>query len=561
NLPYDQFVAQLVNPTADSEGFSKGIIWRGVVNASQTPQMQAAQNISQVFMGLNLKCASCHDSFVNDWQLSEAYALANVYADAPLEIAECDKPTGKKATTKFLYPEFGEINPDADKATRLKQLAECVTGGKNGRFPRTLVNRLWGKFFGRALVEPVDDMEQAAWNSDLLDWLAEDFVAHNYDVKHLLLQIVTSRAYQLPAVNVGEDLKNYVFRGPSVRRMTAEQFRDALTSLAGIGYSAPASAELELSDAVKNKFALPIIPKWIWNNLRAAESTKPEYVYFRKKVSFKVLPKDATVLITADNNFTLFVNGNKLGAGGAFKEAFRFDPRPFLKVGENIFAVEVVNLATDNSAPDAKKTGGDNPAGFLFYARVRQMENGVERTNDFISDKSWLVSGASSQKESGWEKLEFSDASWSVSSELGEMTMSPWKMEKNYAVTQLAAGYPGTFRSSVAFSDPLMAALGRPNRDQVVTSRDAAATMLQALEMTNGETLADILRRGGDSLAKELNANRNLIPKIYEQALGRKPSAAENKLSEEVVGQPVKKEGVEDFLWAITMQPEFQLIY
>ena len=66
NMPYDKFVGELVNPTADSEGFTKGIVWRGIVNASQTPQMQTAQNIAQVFMGVNLKCASCHDSFIND---------------------------------------------------------------------------------------------------------------------------------------------------------------------------------------------------------------------------------------------------------------------------------------------------------------------------------------------------------------------------------------------------------------------------------------------------------------------------------------------------------------
>jgi hypothetical protein len=66
NLPYDRFVAELINPTSKSVGFTKGIVWRGTVNASQVPPMQAAQNISQVFMGVNLKCASCHDSFIND---------------------------------------------------------------------------------------------------------------------------------------------------------------------------------------------------------------------------------------------------------------------------------------------------------------------------------------------------------------------------------------------------------------------------------------------------------------------------------------------------------------
>ncbi|MEJ7638586.1 MAG: DUF1549 domain-containing protein, partial [Singulisphaera sp.] len=70
NKPYDRFVHELVSPVAGSEGFTKGIVWRGVVNASQAPPVQAAQNLTQVFMGTNLKCASCHDSFVNDWKLT-----------------------------------------------------------------------------------------------------------------------------------------------------------------------------------------------------------------------------------------------------------------------------------------------------------------------------------------------------------------------------------------------------------------------------------------------------------------------------------------------------------
>src|SRR5438094_651195 len=92
---------------------------------------------------------------------------------------------------------------------------------------------------GRGLVEPVDEMEKSAWNPDLLDWLAEDLASHSYDVKHLLQRIVTSRAYQLPAVNLDEQTtQDFVFHGPAVRRLSAEQFRDALTSLTGVGYSA-----------------------------------------------------------------------------------------------------------------------------------------------------------------------------------------------------------------------------------------------------------------------------------------------------------------------------------
>ena len=133
NMPYDRFVEVLVNPGNETAGFTKGIVWRGVVNASQTPQMQAAQNISQVFMGVNLKCASCHDSFINDWQLADAYGLAAIYADGPLEMVECDRPTGKTASMKFLYRELGTIDAGQSRAARLQQLSHALTGSSNGR--------------------------------------------------------------------------------------------------------------------------------------------------------------------------------------------------------------------------------------------------------------------------------------------------------------------------------------------------------------------------------------------------------------------------------------------
>ena len=233
-----------------TEGFTKGIVWRGVVNASQTPEMQAAQNISQVFMGVNLKCASCHDSFINEWQLADAYGLASIYAERPLEMVECDRPTGKTAAMKFLYADLGSIDPAAPRGVRLEQLMHALVGPTNGRLARTIVNRLWARFMGRGLVEPVDDMEQAAWHPDLLDWLAEDLVAHGYDLKRTMAVILTSRAYQRVAVNPPAADEPYVFRGPASQaphrravrgcrerghRHLAEGARRALERRAGAG--------------------------------------------------------------------------------------------------------------------------------------------------------------------------------------------------------------------------------------------------------------------------------------------------------------------------------------
>ena len=127
NKPYDQFVRELINPTAESEGFAKGIRWRGQVNASQVVEMQFAQNVGQVFFGANLKCASCHDSFIDNWKLDDAYGMAAVIADKPMAEYRCDKPTGRTAGPKFLFPELGTIDPKQPKAKRLERLAELVT--------------------------------------------------------------------------------------------------------------------------------------------------------------------------------------------------------------------------------------------------------------------------------------------------------------------------------------------------------------------------------------------------------------------------------------------------
>ncbi|MEW6303466.1 MAG: DUF1549 domain-containing protein [Verrucomicrobiota bacterium] len=546
NLPYDQFVAQLVNPNAEAEGFTKGIVWRGAVNASMVPPMQAAQSISQVFLGVNLKCASCHDSFINEYTLKDAYGLAAVYADNPLEIAECDKPSGHTAQVKFLYEGLGAIDPNATPAVRKKQLADILTGRDNGRLPRTIVNRLWQRFMGYGLVEPIDEMDKPAWNQNLLDWLAEDLVAHGHDLRHTMARILTSRAYQQPSVNLGEQIEAYVFRGPAIKRMSAEQFKDAVMSLAGMEYP-KADASLNRVAALSTETVrLPLAPKWIWSTPGADVKARPASVSFRKTVKLPARPTEAYLTVAADNNFTLTVNGKRVGAGRNSISPEFFDVKSALKAGDNVIAVAVVNLQPNgrNPVPAELTPESDNPAGLLVYARVRA---GGEMM-DFVSDATWTFASGKEQ---------------SPATELGAADMAPWKLGVKFMET--AAARPDTLpveRASLVAADPLMTALGRPNREQVVTVRQSAATTLQALELTNGGTLAGVLKQAAQkALAAQPADGRGLVDALYYHAVSRKPTAAEHQIAEQLVGSPARPEGVEDLLWALAMLPEFQLIY
>jgi hypothetical protein len=235
NKPYDKFVRELINPSPDSEGFIKGIRWRGEVNASQVVELQFAQNIGQVFFGANIKCTSCHDSFIDNWKLDDAYGLAAVIADKPLQEFRCDKPTGKTAGPKFLFPELGTIDPMQPKAKRLERLAELVTSPENGRFTRTIANRIWHRMMGHGIVHPVDLMGDKPWSEDLLDYLATYLADNGYDLKKLMEHIAASKIYQSQAERIARETasEDYVFRGVEIKRMSAEQFVDAIWMLTG----------------------------------------------------------------------------------------------------------------------------------------------------------------------------------------------------------------------------------------------------------------------------------------------------------------------------------------
>jgi hypothetical protein len=230
NKPFDEFVRELIAPTPESEGFIYGITWRGNVNASQKREVQFAQNVSQVFLGLNMKCASCHDSFIDRWTLAETYGLAAIYAEAPLEMYRCDKPTGKIAEAAWMFPELGQIDPQAPREARLRQLADLMTHRENGRLTRTIVNRIWHRLMGRGIVHPVDAMQTEPWSADLLDYLAVHLSDDDYNLKSIVRLIVTSQAYQSKTVALEDQPQGpqYVYSGPIAKRMTAEQFVDAL---------------------------------------------------------------------------------------------------------------------------------------------------------------------------------------------------------------------------------------------------------------------------------------------------------------------------------------------
>jgi hypothetical protein len=117
-------------------------------------------------------------------------------------------------------------------------------------------------------------------------------------------------------------------------------------------------------------------------------------------------------------------------------------------------------------------------------------------------------------------------------------------------------------RAALVVSDALMRSLGRPNREQVVTTRPEELSTLQALDLTNGQVLATLLERGARNLRKrhpDWKADE-MVTHVWRSALGRAPTSEERKAAAALAGAPLTDEGISDLLWAVFMLPEFQLI-
>lgn len=546
NIPYDRFVRELVAPSDASRGFIDGIVWRGEVNSSQTVPIQFAQNVGQTFLGINLKCASCHDSFVDRWKLQETYDLAAVMAPDTLELFRCDKATGAFASPGWPFKELGAIDGMKPPAERLEQLARLMTDPGNGWLSRNLVNRIWAKLLGRGLVHPVDALRTRPWNEDLLDWLAADFVASGYDTKHLLETICSSEAYgaATPSVEGQPQGSDYIFHGPLPRRMTAEQFTDALWQLTG---AAPAKPDADVQRGKPDPAAphpLPPRAKWIWNN-QAAASPPGERLTFRARINLLDPVTHAVAVATADNEVTMWVNGTKVGHSADWGKPFAEPITGALQHGSN----EILVIAANADA------GG--PAALKAEVRTTLAGGGVTW---IASDDSWewtatLPDGdgkwPGGQEPADWQRASVVEAqgTWATS-------------DAAFAAGLAGATGPQTMvRAVLVKCTPLMASLGRPNRDQVVTSRPTDLTTLEAIQLANEQALFETFSIGGRRwLAEHGNDPGALAGTIFKTALGRLPTPAEATAALEILGETPTESSVADCLWAVVMLPEFQLI-
>ncbi|MBL8175704.1 MAG: DUF1549 domain-containing protein [Bryobacterales bacterium] len=508
NMPYDRFVATLLNPTPKTgpEGFILGVTWRGEVPASERPPLQAAQNSAQTFLGINLKCNSCHDSFISSWKLKDAYGLASFFSPEPLELVRCDVKMGEMAKPKFLYPELGEVKTEGTLEERRAEAARMFTMKQNGRFARTIVNRYWKLLFGRAIVEPVDDMSAEPWNADLLDALAWDFAGRGYDLKHLLRTLMNSRAYQLPSIaDAPKSGERYTFRGPHSRRLTAEQYADAIASITGDWRYKPTN------NAAPTRY----VREW---ELKSSSLTRALGRPNRDQVVTERLDQPTTLQSLE------LVNGQYLAhwlREGARRLVENPPPAP-----ENLFDSGIVrrNAAkADISIKGAKK----------LYLIVENVDSYDPKRVVAMWKDAVLVKGK--------ESTPLRDL-------LGGVDPEALQLPATLTVDLTGRKFDRLQATATVAKQSMESDIGPAIRFFIFDREPDRTQMVRVVEETPVARLRE--RFGPDSL----------VTRVYRHALQRDPAEAERRVAASILGDRLGVDAVEDFLWMVLQSPEFQYI-
>jgi hypothetical protein len=253
NTPFDEMVRELL--TAEGSTFANPPA--NYYRVARDPQ-NLAETTAQLFFGIRMQCAKCHNHPFERWTQDDYYSMAAffarvkqkkdavetgtgpqridgaefVYLDRSGEVVQ--PRTGKVMAPKFMGGAVATVPPGMD---RRAVLARWLTSGDNPFFARSVANRIWFHLLGRGIVDPVDDFRDSnpSANDELLSALAHDLAEHHFDIKHLIRVILNSRTYQLSAqTNDFNKDDNKYFSHAVTRLLTAEQMLDAICTATGV---------------------------------------------------------------------------------------------------------------------------------------------------------------------------------------------------------------------------------------------------------------------------------------------------------------------------------------
>jgi hypothetical protein len=244
NRPFDEFAADLLTGSGGTFESAPSNFYR-----SARDPTAAGETAAQIFFGIRMQCAKCHNHPFERWTQNDYYNFAAFFAgvkykkgdDADAEVVYYDPAgsvtqprSGKRMAPKYLAGGEAPIPPSGDPR---EALAAWVRSPENPFFAKATVNRVWKHLFGRGIIDPADDIRDSnpASNDELLEALTAHFIKTKFDMKGLIRIILNSRTYQLsskPSENNADD--EVMFSHSVARQLSAEQLMDAIIAVTGL---------------------------------------------------------------------------------------------------------------------------------------------------------------------------------------------------------------------------------------------------------------------------------------------------------------------------------------
>lgn len=259
NKPFDRFVTELIEMNGSK--YYGGPAGFAMATQNDLPMAAKAHIIGQAFLAVQMKCARCHDAPYHDVTQKDLFSTAamlqrkavNVPKTSTIQrtpeeieqmIVKITLKAGEEVGPTWAFDKFvKEIPADFVRNTgdARQRLAALITSPGNKRFAQVIANRMWKRYLGWGIVEPVDDWEKAKpSHPELLDFLAYELITNGYDLKHLARLILNSDTYQRaidPAKAEPVSNKLHLFASPVRKRMRAEQILDSLFVISGKPYN------------------------------------------------------------------------------------------------------------------------------------------------------------------------------------------------------------------------------------------------------------------------------------------------------------------------------------
>ena len=256
NKPMDRFVTELIRMEGDKlSGAPAGF---AMASENDVPMAAKAHILTAAFLGVEMKCARCHDSPYHPWTQKQLFGLAAMLDNKAIKVPSTssvpkdffERKKENHPITLSIFPgdeiaaewPFADLVADAPPAEMLgrenasrEALAAYITSPKNERFAEVMVNRLWQRVMGWGMVTNLSDWHgQPKHHEQLLKYLARQFVSNGYDARQLMRSIFNSQAYQREAID-GETRDAKLAHGaPWIRRLSAEQVVDSLHYVTGL---------------------------------------------------------------------------------------------------------------------------------------------------------------------------------------------------------------------------------------------------------------------------------------------------------------------------------------